>query len=306
VAFPLADTEARLNAVANDEAVLRPGVLALCDHLGLDANVERFPNGSLPVYAVGGEHVLKLFPQVHVAEMPVERDVLAAVDGRLPIPTPGVLESGVVDGWGYVLMRRLHGECLTAVWPRLNREQRGRVATRVGEGIKVLHGVPSPELGPGDWQAFIARQKAGCVERQRVRGLHRDWLDQIPGFLDSVDLGDPEPVLLHTEVMSDHLLVGPGLELSGLVDFEPAMRGAAEYEFVATGVFLARGDRQAHSALLRGYGYREVDRELPRRLLAYALLHVYSNLPWYLREIPPGAARTLDSLADLWFGAPEV
>ncbi|HEX6341266.1 hypothetical protein [Umezawaea sp.] len=71
-------------------------------------------------------------------------------------------------------------------------------------------------------------------------------------------------------------------------------------------MFLTRGDREAHGALLRAYGYREVDRELPRRLLAYALLHVYSNLPWYLREIPPGGVKTLDSLADLWFGTSEV
>ncbi|MCS7482776.1 phosphotransferase [Umezawaea endophytica] len=304
MAFPLADTEALFDAVT--EVVLRPAVLALCDHLGLPtADVRRFPDGSLPVYAVGDGQVLKLFPQVYLNEMPVERDVLAAVDGRLPIPTPGVLASGEFGGWGYVLMRRLHGESLAAVWPRLDREQRCGVATRVGEALAVLHGVPSPELGPDDWQAFITRQKAGCASRQAARGLHADWLNQIPGFLASVDLGAPKPVFLHTEVMGAHLLVTPDLELSGLFDFEPAMRGAAEYEFVATGVFLTRGDRAAHGALLRGYGYREVDRERPRRLLAYALLHVYSNLPWYLREIPPGGAKTLDSLADLWFGTSE-
>lgn len=147
MAFPLADTEALYDAVAEDETVLRPGVLALCDHLGIGAAVDRFPNGSLPVYAVGQEHVLKLFPQVHVAEMPVERDVLKAVDGRLPIPTPGVLDSGEFDGWGYVLMRRLHGESLKAVWPRLNRGQRARVATRVGEALAALHELPSPGVG---------------------------------------------------------------------------------------------------------------------------------------------------------------
>ncbi len=41
--------------------------------------------------------------------------------------------------------------------------------------------------------------------------------------------------LLHTEVMRQHLLTaeGPqrGMGLSGLIDFEPAMRGEREYEF---------------------------------------------------------------------------
>ncbi len=39
-----------------------------------------------------------------------------------------------------------------------------------------------------------------------------------------------------------------------------------------------------------------------RLLMAYTLLHVYSNLPWYLRELKP-AARTLEALAEEWFGA---
>ena len=303
MAFPLADTEVQFEAIP--EAVLLPPVLALCDHLGIGAkDVGRFSDGSLPVYAVDDDHVLKLFPGVYLGEMPVEREVLRAVDGRLPVPTPGVLASGEFGGWGYVLMRRLRGESLKVVWPRLNREQRTQVATRVGEALAALHEVPPPELEPADWREFITRQSGKCVERQKARHLEESWLAQIPGFLDSVDLGEPKPVLLHTEVMSDHLLVGPDLELTGLFDFEPAMRGAAEYEFVATGIFLTRGDLVAHEALLRGCGYREIDRELPRRLLAYTLLHVYSNLPWYLREIPPGHVRTLDGLADLWFGAP--
>lgn len=47
------------------------------------------------------------------------------------------------------------------------------------------------------------------------------------------------PVLLHTEIMSEHLLVtqspGGSWRLSGLLDFEPAMRGEREYEFVGAG-----------------------------------------------------------------------
>ena len=46
--------------------------------------------------------------------------------------------------------------------------------------------------------------------------------------------------------MREHLLVseGPGgaWRLTGLIDFEPAMRGEREYEFVGVGVFVAAGD----------------------------------------------------------------
>lgn len=304
VAFPVADTEEQYGAISEDEGVLRPAVLGLCDHLGIGTDdVERFPDGSLPVYAIGDRYALKLFPGVHLDEVPVERDVLRAVHGKLPVPTPGVEAAGEFEGWGYVLMRRLQGESLKTVWPRLDEPQRVKVASRVGEALAALHEVPAPEgLAPSDWDSFIAEQKAGCVERQRERKLDSRWLEQIPGFLDSVDLGTPKLALLHTEVMSDHLLVSPELTLSGLFDFEPAMRGAIEYEFVATGLFLTRGDHRAHRALLEGYGRRDIDDELPRRLLAYALLHVYSNPAWYLRDVPPKRETTLDALAEHWFG----
>lgn len=71
---------------------------------------------------------------------------------------------------------------------------------------------------------FVARQRAACEQSQRGLGLAAEWADQIPGFLDSVALRDEEPVLLHTEVMRQHLLVEPGpWRLVGLIDFEPAL-----------------------------------------------------------------------------------
>ncbi|WP_367130517.1 phosphotransferase family protein [Saccharothrix sp. HUAS TT1] len=293
MSFPPAATEDQFDAL--DDDALRPGVEALCDHLDLSGDVERFADGSLPVYSVGPHHVLKLFPTVHLDEVATERDVLAAVHGRLPVPTPGLRAAGEFGGWGYVLMERLRGASLRDVWPGLAAGARRDVARQVGEALAALHAI-TPPMPPVDWPGFVRTQRDGCVARQRDRNLAPEWLEQVPDFLDSVDLGRPEPVLAHTEVMSAHLLIDGG-RLTGLFDFEPAMRAAPEYEFVATGVFLTRGDRGANRALLGGYG-RAVD---PRRVLAYALLHVYSNLAWYLREAPT-RARTLDELAEHWFG----
>lgn len=40
----------------------------------------------------------------------------------------------------------------------------------------------------------------------------------------------------------------------------------------------------------------------PSVLLSYTLLHVYSDLPWYLREVGAPARETLPALAEAWFG----
>ncbi|SDP95246.1 hygromycin-B 7''-O-kinase [Lentzea jiangxiensis] len=60
---------------------------------------------------------------------------------------------------------------------------------------------------------------------------------------------------------------------------------------------MTKGDRRCRQALVEAYG-RVPD---ARRVMAYALLHVYSNMPWYMREMPAG--ETFDDLAVRWFGA---
>jgi hygromycin-B 7''-O-kinase len=306
--LPEAGTEAQFATVRHDEARLRPGVLAPCHRLGQrGVDVTRFPDGSLPVYAVGDRLVLKLYPPISQEHWQIEDGVLRTIDGRLPVPTPRVEQAGEFGDWRYVLMTRLRGEPLTEVWPRTGEQDRDRLATELGIALAALHQITIGTLGPPDWQHFLADQRAGCVARQRARGLSVRWATQIPEFLDSVSLPPSSPVLLHTEVMREHLLAARepdgGWSLSGLYDFEPAMMGDREYEFASVGLFVSRGDARFLRRLLTAYGYPDdrLDTALQRRLLAYTLLHRYSDLSWYLEEMPEPPLPTLDALAEHWW-----
>lgn len=307
VAFPAAATAARFEDI--EKAELLPAVTALVAGLGHPGTpVSGFEDGSLPVYAVGEDLVLKLFPPVYADESRVESGVLRALDGRLEIPTPEVRAVGERDGWTYVLMSRLPGEPLSGAWPRLSTSDRDVMADRLGRTLARLHATCKglPGLAPANWSSWIAGQRERAVERQRSLGLDEQWLRQIPGFLASVPLGDPEPVLLHTECMAEHLMVeraDGGLRLSGLFDFESSMLGAPEYEFVGVGIFVAGGDARFLRRLLLSYGYRpgELGEEFARRLLAYTLLHRFSHLPWYLSVMPAPPEPTLDALARAWW-----
>jgi hygromycin-B 7''-O-kinase len=107
--------------------------------------------------------------------------------------------------------------------------------------------------------------------------------------------------------MREHLLVseGPGgaWRLTGLIDFEPAMRGEREYEFVGVGVFVAECDARFLTGTLTSYGYDrdQLGADLRRRLLAWGILHRYSNLRWWMQRLPEPSRSTLDALADRWF-----
>ncbi len=309
--LPVVSTAAELAAIRRDEAVLRPGVDAIVARHGVRGDVVRFADGSLPVYAIGATHVLKLYPPPFASERETEVSVLAAIHGALPIPTPRVEEVGEHDGWSYLLMSRLHGETLATGWPRIGERDRERLLAALGEALGALHAFRHPvlaTLSPPDWGAFVDAQRASAVERQRAKGLDEAWLAQIPAFLESVVLAPPsQRVLLHTEVMREHLLVREGArgwELSGLFDFEPAMAGAAEYELASVGVFVSCGHGPSLRTLLRAYGYRddELDERLARRLLAYAIVHRYSNLRWYLERLPALEMPTLDALARRGWG----
>ena len=290
---------------------LQPQVAAIAQRHGLDGvPARRYDSGSVPVFALGTQHVLKLYPPQDRTHAQVEARVLAFVDGRLPLPTPQVVAGGEWDDGSYLLMTQLRGHLLVDVWPQLAPAERDSLCQGIGEAVAALHALdsqPLADLPPPHWAQFITSQRHGAVARQRRYGLADAWLEQIEPFLQRwAGAADAQQVLLHTEIMREHLLVQPagsGWRLSGLFDFEPAMRGAREYEFASIGLFVSGGDARALRCILRAYGYAEValDNALQNRLMAMALLHRYSKLPWYLQRLPLPGAQRLEQLAAHWW-----
>lgn len=304
--LPMAADEAGWDALCDDEAALGPGVTALLSRHGLAHEArQRYDSGSLPVYAVGTRHVLKLFPPTEHEHASVEARVLAAVQGKLPLPTPQLFAAERHDGWPYLLMSQLQGRRLVDAWPALTPTQRDRLADSLGESLAALHAIDTMPLAdlPPRWDGFVAAQSASAAERQSQRRLDAHWLEQIPAFLER---WMPPPcarhVLLHTEIMREHLMVDQA-RLAGLFDFEPAMLGAPEYEFASVGLFVACGDGRALRRILLAYGFapHQLDAALQCRFMAHALLHRYSNLRWYLERLPAGDATTLEQLASRWW-----
>jgi len=306
--LPEVRSEADVDALRRGgHSTCRAALQAVAAAEGLAGDCVLFAEGSAIVGAVG-DTVVKLFAPFDGDHCATERRVLALLDGRLPCPTPTLRGHGTFEGWPYLAMSRLRGASLSEAWDSLRPPDREGLCRRLGEVAAALHATPIGPVRdlPPSWPDFLARQRADCAARQARLGLDERWLRQIPEYLASVGLPRDPPVLLHTELMRAHVLVersGDGWTLSGLLDFEPAMIGSAEYEFASVGPFVTCGDPALLRALLLGYGYREdaMDEPLQRRFLAYALLHRYSRLSWYLELVPAKGARTLEELARRWW-----
>jgi hygromycin-B 7''-O-kinase len=311
--FPDVHNVEEFARIVRDERVLGPGVARVLHELGVRERPERFTTGSLPVYALGRELVLKLYAPYDRGEAEREARFLDVLDGRLPVATPKLHARGELDGWGYVLMGRLSGELLVTACSRVERDELRALATDLGVALRTLHGIRDERLAADrvDWRALVDERRRSTLALQEKRGLSPQWLEQIPDFLAEecprLEGAAPESPL-HTEVMREHLFVerrSGTWALSGLFDFEPSIVGPVEYEFSAVGLFVACGDRELFRDVLSAYGYgeHELDHAFERRVLAYALLHRYSNLSWYLSRIPPPAHVTeLDALSAHFFG----
>lgn len=305
--LPTVDTNDELDAMVSDETLLRPAALDLCTRLGLvGLPLRRFDEGSLPVYAVGGDMVLKLYPRFEVAEAIREARVLDHLWGQLPLPTPRLHATDeYANGWRFVLMSRLPGLSVAEAWPRLTGAEQDRIISESAQTLAALHAMDFKPLtdivGPSDWSAFLRRQRARVLQQHSTNGVTEPWLSLIPGFLDSVPLpASTELALLHTEFMREHLTIDmrDGRRLTGLFDFEPVMIGDPAYDFASTGLFVTRGDARQLRRFYEAYGRAPHD---PDQLLAYTLLHVYSDLPLYMHQLPTPAEPRLDVLAEMWF-----
>jgi aminoglycoside phosphotransferase (APT) family kinase protein len=111
--------------------------------------------------------VLKLYPQVDGNVCAVDAGLLAVVDGTLPVTAPAAHETGGRDGWTYLLMSRLPGGALDAIWAKVPAADRAVLTVRVGELLAALHRVP-PRVIAG-WHPDT-RWRAGRLAPYRGHG----------------------------------------------------------------------------------------------------------------------------------------
>jgi len=306
---PAVETLDEYRAIYHREDLWRPVVDEICARHGLPRDqCLRGPDGTHIVYLVGSTAVIKLFVPLFESDFLSERVVAQAMDGELDVATPAVVAEGEIGGWRYLILTRVQGRPVEGVWSELSTDDRKQVIREVGEFIGSVRGMSLAGLEPLalDWDAFV---RARVVAREQELSAVRAGLAQgISSYVDSSPLSRKRAfrsVLLLSDVTREHVMVDRvdgTWRLVGYVDFGDAMIGPPEYELVAPGVEIVRGDRGFLRELLVASGYSEdqLDAELQHRLMTCTLLHRYLTLA-DLMELIPGAkaATSVDELAGI-------
>lgn len=256
----------------------------------------RFALGRNLVFA-GGEVVIKLSQPDWAFEIPREADALTFVHGQLPVATPELLASGKLEGWAYLVQRRLPGEMMRSRWAELSPSVKLALARQQGEIMAALHTLPihqAPTSLTFDWAAMLNEQKAECADEMGKAGVPAALLDDLPRYLAQAEPlleVDGPKVLLHGDLDAINLLVEEeqgAWRITGLVDWGDVKLGPAAHDFISPGIHSYRDQCELLHAWYAGYGLRAEERshDFVQNIMARSMLYYAGEFARYLKLVP--------------------
>jgi len=235
----------------NDD-VWREVATTICErHFIPFTSLRRCLDGENIIFFVDETFIIKIFAPFRENYLR-ETAALEFVQGKLAIRTPELVHTGEVGTWAYLVMTQLEGHASREVWANIQRRDRREIISDLGVAMSELHAHEAPLQShlDRDWPGFIDRQAHQSVVRQRGCGSNTEWLNRLPAYIaERLTLlpATQKPVFLHGDIHAGNLLLKEARgrwQIAGLVDFGDSLCGFHEYEFVAPGVLMVRGDRE--------------------------------------------------------------
>jgi hygromycin-B 7''-O-kinase len=263
---------------------------------------------------VGDRYLVKLHFEDWFGEdcFQTEREAYRMLVDR-GLPVPELLAEGALydEGWRwpFLVMTAMGGRSLRDVEPSVTHEDRRRVAAWLGKAVRALHGVP---IRDGERISHEVYCDLIQIRMQRSHRDHELWgslpARLVPAIRDYLwearSLIDPErdpPVFLHGDLHGGNVFVSGeprSIQACGIVDFNDAYEGDPHYDLVAIHAKAFDGNKDLLKTFLDAYGWDDLGRRWPRRMLALTLAHDYDMVQSFGGRIPDDAG-TLDDLASL-------
>lgn len=221
---------------------------------GLAEPLTRHIEGSTLVFRTADDRWLKLTPPFFAETAEAELKVARAVEGKLPVPVPTILQTGEIGAWRYIISAHVPGVQLQRVVAEITEPDFEALAVDLGRFMAAFHAIQvadfDRDLGP--WEGYLERGIRDAAQLHRSRGNSAQWAGQIAELLarereQLVRLGPP--VLVHGDLTPEHVMLQRSSgrwRLSGVLDLADAMLAPAELDAAVPmlDIFRGRADLQ--------------------------------------------------------------
>lgn len=248
------------------------------------------------VFLVDTTFVIKIFRRARNC-FKREKTALEFANGKTSLKIPEIVGTGTIEGFDYLIQTQIAGELMTReIWLTLAEKEQIAVVTQLAVGLKELHSHNADSFN-FDWHKFVEHQSSIAVERQIRNGVNPEWIEKLPGFLETnlkLLPNDFSQVFLHSDVHFGNLRLqklNGGWQISGLFDFADSLCGFHEFDFLAIGVLMIQGQREIQREFFKAYGYAEseLNESFRKRLMLMTVLYECSDLSRYAVRLKPEA-----------------
>jgi hygromycin-B 7''-O-kinase len=269
----------------------------VADRYRLPRPLVRKVEGSNLVFRAGDALWLKISAPFWADALDAEVSVSEAVQDRLPVAIPSIIESGTIEDWRYLVSTHVPGVQMQELLPSLGEADFEPIAAELGQFMRAFHSVAVPgfERPFGPWARYLDNQLTRARPLHLFRGVDPARVEQIMALLAK---REPElralgpPVLIHADLTAEHIMLveqAGRWRLSGVLDLADAMLAPAGLDLVSPFVELFRGRRDPQRRLVKESGACVGEPPFSEAVMAVALQHRFIHFDhWFAAEIKTG------------------
>lgn len=223
---------------------------SLAHQHGYNFLLERKIEGSNLVFTLGDEYFLKITPPFFGDSAEAEVGASKAIGDQLSFSIPTILADGIVEGWRYIITKKVLGVQAKDVFRNLSQDHKLIFASDIGKVIKAFDNIETKyfERSFGPWNNYLANRLKNQKNIHLEKGNSIEWTEKICRFIEknTKELLDLAPAkLIHADLNHEHLMlnqINDVWRITGILDFADAMNAPIEMEFILPIICFFKGN----------------------------------------------------------------
>lgn len=289
--LPVIESWSEWSAAFNDAGLWKPVIDAICKDEGIQYRSIEIPRSNTnAVFILDRQLVVKIYSPFW-PEFDMETTLIKVLEESETVPVPQIVAAGRFQdraSWNYLVMEHCPGLTLDAIRPGITRGDTLSIAAQVGRMARSLHKTPLTlfeDVNVGEsWDDLVDRRRREALPELTANGtITSEVADALDVILEEAasDSRRGPRVVVHGDLESDHILLGRKdgeWRIAAIIDFGDAKIGVRDYEWMPLWLGLFDRDIEVMRAFLMAYDRSLLaDEELPRRVMAWTLLHDFGS-----------------------------